>query len=105
MAGERARLLLAGLVAVLMGGGPAWTQPAAIECTVAAQTSGPAEAFDAYCGHCHKAADLAKAFFAGGADAARRESELSAFLDRHSSCPHRHHEEIAAWLRQLSGAQ
>jgi len=60
--------------------------------------------FDTFCGQCHDATKLANSHFEGveGEVADRRESELAAFLDRHSACPHRLHEGIAAWLRNLS---
>lgn len=78
-----------------------------IECAVAAVTSPASEAFDAFCARCHKAQELAGTYFADLAaeEATRREAELAAFLDRHSACPHRHHEEIAAWLRELADAR
>jgi hypothetical protein len=90
------------ILAVNAAGGNA----AQIECADAATPPPPAAAaaFTSYCGRCHSSTELAARYFAGTTDDQldRREGELAAFLDRHSSCPHRHHEEIAAWLRQLS---
>jgi cytochrome c553 len=82
-------------------------EPARVnECADTTGTSRPAEAFAAFCGRCHEPQALADAYFAAGKSdtPAEREAELSAYLDRHSACPHRHHEEIAAWLRQLAPA-
>jgi len=60
-------------------------------------------AFDKFCARCHDANRLSRSYFADadGPEASRREARLAVFLDRHSSCPHRHHEAIAAWLREL----
>jgi mono/diheme cytochrome c family protein len=74
-----------------------------IACDDAAVNAQSAEAFNAYCARCHKAKEVAGGWFGAGQDAAARERELATFLDRHSACPHRHHEDIATWLRQLSG--
>ena len=75
-----------------------------IKCAAAVVTSPASEAFDTFCARCHKAKELAGKYFTDlAADAAtRREAELAKFLDRHSACPHRSHEEIAAWLRELA---
>jgi hypothetical protein len=61
-------------------------------------------AFEAYCGRCHNAGRLAKSYFEGAdaKEASRRQALLAVFLNRHSACPHQHHEAIAAWLRELS---
>ena len=92
------------LIAAMMLVGPKQTAAAEqIECTT--EPTGPApEAFASYCGRCHKAETLSDEYFAGvGAEVAQqREADLALFLDRHSACPHQHHEEIAAWLRELA---
>lgn len=98
-----AAAFIAGLVMVAQAS--AADEP--IACADAGEISQPAQAFGTYCGRCHEAGKLAADYFAGaGQDSGRqRETVLAAFLDRHSACPHRHHEEIAAWLRALAFGQ
>ncbi|MCB1477543.1 MAG: hypothetical protein KDJ62_01425 [Rhodobiaceae bacterium] len=92
------------LIAAMMLSGTNQTMAAEqIEC--APVVAGPApEAFASYCGRCHKAEVLSDEYFAGVSEelALQREAELALFLDRHSACPHQHHEEIAAWLREMA---
>lgn len=73
-------------------------------CAEGAAELDASDAFDAFCRACHNSQKLAKSYFAGtnSKTVAHREAELAAFLDRHSHCPHRHHEELAGWLRELS---
>jgi nitrate/TMAO reductase-like tetraheme cytochrome c subunit len=78
-----------------------------IACAKTSLEPDASNAFNAFCRGCHNAQKLSASYFAetDAQLADRREAELAAFLDRHSACPHRHHEEIAAWLRQLSVGQ
>lgn len=94
---------IAVLVALCVAPIP-FAQAAPIACADNVTVARAVEAFEAYCARCHTAKAISGSYFAGAdtGEARRRERELAAFLDRHSSCPHRHHEEIAAWLRQLS---
>lgn len=75
-----------------------------LKCTGSGTVTSGEAAFGSYCVRCHKAPELARRYFGDATASARkqRELELAAFLDRHSACPHRSHEDIAAWLRQLS---
>jgi len=97
-----AAALAVGVVLAVQTSDAAEQEPFA--CAQVSATPEASEAFAAYCGRCHTAQKLSKTYF-GAADAegaARLEAELAAFLNRHSGCPHRHHEGIAAWLRRLS---
>jgi len=64
-------------------------------------------AFEKFCARCHDASRLSKSYFRGAdaKEASRRQGQLAAFLDRHSACPHVHHEAIAAWLKELWARQ
>lgn len=104
----RPAVLAAAMLCIVAGGAPALAAgPEPVACAdetealtnKAAEPSAAADAFAAYCRRCHEAGPLARDYFRGAGP--EREAELARFLDRHSACPHRHHEEIAAWLRQL----
>ena len=90
-------------LALLLPSSYALAQEPAV-CDEAPTVSDASAAFDAFCGGCHRASRLAKSYFADtdAKDMDRREAELATFLDRHSGCPHRHHEDISAWLRSLA---
>jgi hypothetical protein len=72
----------------------------AIECLVPSQVVAANEAYEAYCVRCHEPENLARTWFSVRGTSEDAVNALTAFLDKHGSCPHNHHELLARWLAE-----